>query len=154
MKHRWAIVGMLALALTACQRPVYVELHEVPPSGWAQDSVQTYRAEMTDTVQAYDVLITLRTDNHYPYQNIWLFLSMYRDSVLLVRDTIEGTLANERGEWLGKGNTYHDVRLLYDDGVRFDRAGAYTFTIEQGMRDEPLRGVVNVGMMITPTKTK
>ena len=145
----WACLFVLLLA--SCNRPMYVGLHDLPVTGWHQDSTLTYAVPVTDSVNAYDILLQLRTGSNYPYQNLWLFISEYRDSVFVTCDTIECMLADDRGRWLGKGNIHHDLTLLYAPGCRFPHAGTYTYTITQGMREEVLHGVESVTVLLTPT---
>ncbi len=141
-------VFLVLLLLAGCTRPAYVEQHDLPAAGWHQDSVLTYTVPVTDTVGYYDVQLMVRTDNNYPYQNLWLFVTEYRDSTLVTCDTIECMLADDRGQWLARGNTYHDLPLLYAPRQRFPRTGNYTYTIQQGMREETLRGVRSMGVVI------
>lgn len=143
---------LLLLLLASCTRPAYVEQHDLPAAGWHQDSVLTYTVPVTDTIDYYDVQLLVRTDNNYPYQNLWLFVSEYRDSTLITCDTIECMLADDRGQWLARGNTYHDLPLLYAARQRFPRTGNYTYTIRQGMREQTLRGVRSMGVVLLKDK--
>jgi gliding motility-associated lipoprotein GldH len=58
-------------------------------------------------------------------------------------------IADERGKWLGNGlGSRFDNSLLWQKNVRFPRTGVYTFEYEQGMRDEPLLGIDDIGLRI------
>lgn len=141
-----ALPFLLLLLFASCSRPAYVDQHDLPVTGWHQDSALTFTVPVTDSAATYDVLLQLRTDNRYPYQNLWLFVSEQRDSTLLVCDTIECMLADDRGRWLGKGNIHHDILLLYAAHHRFPRTGNYIYTIRQGMREELLPGVESIAV--------
>ena len=144
--------GLFVLFFVSCQRPSYTAQYDLPVTGWHQDSVLTYTVPVTDTIGYYDVQLLVRTDNNYPYQNLWLFVSEYRDSTLITCDTVECMLADDRGRWLARGNTYHDLPLLYTAHHRFPRTGNYTYTIRQGMREETLHGVRSMGVVLLKDK--
>jgi gliding motility-associated lipoprotein GldH len=63
-------------------------------------------------------------------------------------DTIEFYLANDRGEWLGGGLTVKELPLLYRENHQFANSGTYRLTLQQGMREETLKGVTEVGVQI------
>lgn len=140
------------LLLTACgQRAVYAEYAAVPDSGWMADSMYVFSWEVTDTAQAYDVLIHLRHKDNYPYQNLWLFVEQaaYNIESQPVRDTIELYLADDHGRWLGSGgNGLLNMPVLYRQSYHFPAQGVYTLTIQQGMRTDLLRGMSDVGVEV------
>jgi gliding motility-associated lipoprotein GldH len=102
---------------------------------------------LSDSVNEYQVLINIRHTDRYPYQNLWLFVDLQRDSILLRRDTIEAQMANERGEWQGQGISQYALPLLYLEGQTLTQ-GEYTVSIQQGMRTEKLPGITEVGVRI------
>jgi gliding motility-associated lipoprotein GldH len=98
--------------------------------------------------------ITIRHTDAYPYQNLWLFVDIEQDSLVLTRDTIECYMANERGEWLGGGLTVHELPLLYSDHYQFTNSGEYRISITQGMRNDTLIGIKEVGVKIIRNEQK
>ena len=134
-----------SLLLAACTRGVvYSEFKDVSPFGWEKDSAVTFTFRVTDTLQPYNVLLHLRHQDNYPYQNMWLFVNNG-----VQRDTIEFYLADDRGRWLGNGRNGHvSMPVLYEQNYHFADTGAYTLSVRHGMRKERLRGVCQVGMEI------
>lgn len=134
------------LLLAACSRDtVYSEFQSVPLNEWGADSVLTYRFNIEDTTATYQMIVCVRHTEQYPYQNMWLFVG---DT--LRQDTIEFYLANDRGEWLGNGrNGLIEMPVLYEEAYRFAHSGEQVWHIQQGMREENLRGVSDVGFIIT-----
>jgi gliding motility-associated lipoprotein GldH len=98
--------------------------------------------------------ITIRHTDAYPYQNLWLFVDIEQDSLVLTRDTIECYMANERGEWLGGGLTVRELPLLYSDHYQFTNSGEYLISITQGMRNDTLIGIKEVGVKIIRNEQK
>ena len=76
-----------------------------------------------------------------------MFVDIKQDSVLLRRDTIEAQIANARGEWYGKGMSEYTLPIIYLENTRLPQ-GEYSIGIQQGMREESLRGVSKVGLKL------
>ena len=58
-------------------------------------------------------------------------------------------LANDRGEWLGNGkNGLIEMPVLYEEEWHYPAAGEHSITLQHGMREEALRGVVSVGVEV------
>ncbi len=139
-----------SLLLAACTRGVvYSEFKDVSPFGWDKDSAVTFTFRVTDTLQPYNVLLHLRHQDNYPYQNMWFFLTSTNPQGTVTSDTIEFYLADDRGRWLGNGRNGHvSMPVLYEQNYHFADTGAYTLSVRHGMRKERLRGVCQVGMEI------
>lgn len=148
-KNIWFILLTIALLCSACrERVVYTTFHSLPLEGWHQDSALTYTAEITDSTALYDMLIIVRYNGEYPYQNLWLFVDEYQGETCVYQDTIEALLADDYGRWLGTGISRYELPLLYDEQRRFERTGEHRFVIRQGMRSEWLKGIQDIGVVI------
>jgi gliding motility-associated lipoprotein GldH len=67
----------------------------------------------------------------------------------IARDTIELTLADYDGRWLGSGmGSVKFSRFLLQKDVRFKQKGNYLFTLEQAMRVNELNGIRDIGLRI------
>lgn len=149
MRNIWFILLTIVLLFSAChERVVYTTFYSQPLEGWHQDSALTYTAEIADSTALYDMLIVVRHNGEYPYQNLWLFVDEYKGNMLLHRDTIEAMMADDYGRWFGKGINRYELPLLYDAHRRFEQTGEYTFAIRQGMRTEWLKGITDVGVVV------
>lgn len=141
LRNIGGLLCALSVLCASCQhRTVYSESRTLPLSGWHADSVLHYEFEITDTTAVYDVLLYVRHTQQYPYQNMWLFVN---------NDTIEFYLADQRGRWLGNGwGNLREMPVLYRHKLLFSHAGTYSYQIRQGMREDILRGVNDVGVKI------
>ncbi len=149
MKIRVAILSLFIVLLASCgSRTIYSEYQSLPITGWEADSTLQFTFSITDTLAAYDMLIHVRHTQQYPYQNMWLFVEGVTPT-LAKADTIEFYLADQRGKWLGNGwGNLREMPVLYMQQVTFPTAGEYTCRIQQGMRDECLRGVNDIGLTV------
>ena len=136
------LILITSLLLVGCQGDiVYTAFKTLPNTGWEADSSLCYQPLIADSILNCQMLITIRHTDAYPYQNLWLFVDIQKDSVPLTRDTIECYMANERGEWLGGGLTVHELPLLYSNSYQFANSGEYQISITQGMREDTLVGI-------------
>jgi gliding motility-associated lipoprotein GldH len=116
---------------------------------WELSNVPDFRVPVTDTTQLADVSFTIRTGSDYPFRNIFLFVTAYSPEGNSISDTLEYNLADERGNWYGKGfGDIHELDLPYKSGVFFPVKGTYRFQIKHGMRIVDLKGVYDFGLRI------
>ena len=142
------LLAISSLLLVACQRNVsFTSFQSIPSHSWDMDSVVVFHPIVADSIGDYQMLISIRHTDRYAYQNLWMFVDVKQDSVLLRRDTIEAQMANARGEWYGKGLSEHTLPIIYLENITLPK-GEYTVGIQQGMREESLRGVSNVGLKL------
>jgi gliding motility-associated lipoprotein GldH len=65
---------------------------------------------------------------------------------------IEVMLANDEGKWFGEGlGDIWDYRTLIQENAYFTEPGSYTFSLEQSMRQDPLPGIMAVGLRVENT---
>lgn len=145
--HWSLVIGLIALAasLTSCRNDiVYSRFYSIQSDKWHVDSVAQFDYTIDDKEASYNVLVYIRHSELYPYQNMWLFAG---DS--LWRDTIEFYLADDRGQWLGnKHHGFIEMPVLLEQNMHYTDTGIYHMTIQHGMRDSLLRGVMDVGLEI------
>ena len=141
--------AILAILMTSCTGEVISSSHkDVPEKGWSQHDTLLLALEVKDTTIAYDVAITLRHTDVYPYQNIWFFMDSFDGR----RDTVLAILADDRGQWLtSRAGRYYTGYMVAERNVRFAKEGTYQVAIVHGMRDEMLRGVADVGVELRKT---
>ena len=138
------LIALSSVLLSACSgKTIYSDFQSVPITGWNADSVLTFSMNTADLQGTYDVLLYVRHTDAYNYQNMWLFVGANEWQ----QDTIEIYLADDRGRWLSNGRTTMEMPVLYKENVRFTDS-ICTLTIQQGMRSESLKGVLDIGVEI------
>ena len=71
------LILIVSLLLVGCQGDiVYTVFRSLPNVGWEADSSLCYNPVITDSVADYQMLITIRHTDAYPYQNLWLFVDI------------------------------------------------------------------------------
>jgi gliding motility-associated lipoprotein GldH len=144
-----ALALLLAAMCTACTgHDTFCRFHSIGESIWHKDSVICFEVAVHDTLSAHNVSLELRTDDQYPYKNLWLFISLRKPSGEIRRDTLECQLADDNGKWYGTGISLHKLTVPYDTGLVYPQAGIYTYTIAHAMRNDRLPGISEVGLRI------
>jgi gliding motility-associated lipoprotein GldH len=145
------ILAIFTLTIfTACDKNLIFEKYQtIPGNGWHQDSLAAFTIPIADTLQNYNLYINVRNDIDYNYSNLWLFVELIQPGEIGITDTLEILLADPSGRWLGEGFGGIKTRQVrYKGGVYFPVSGEYKINIQQGMRDELLEGITDVGFRI------
>jgi gliding motility-associated lipoprotein GldH len=126
----------------------------LPKAGWNKDSVARFSVDITETGMPCNVLVNIRHNNTYPYQNFWLFIATTSPDGKTTQDTIECYLTDNRGKWLGSGlSSVYNMPVLFKPNTVL-KPGKYTFAIRQGMRDDVLTGITDIGIEIRKKQVK
>lgn len=149
---------MAALLTAAClvsscdQQVVYEQYKAVKSPGWEHHKPVVFEVQITDTVTPHHVYFNIRNLGSYEFSNLFVFLTSHFPNGKTGRDTLEFILADQSGKWLGKGvGDLYDRRHLFISGYRFPAGGVYRFELDQGMRENPLKGISDVGIRIEKT---
>lgn len=138
------------LSLTSCDRNVVFEDNvKLPENRWEQKNAIQFTVDIQDTISPHNLYINLRNAGGYQFSNIFLFFTTTSPSGKMERDTLELTLADASGKWLGDGaGDIWDNRQLFKRGFHFPESGKYIFQLEQAMRIDPLPQIMDAGIRI------
>jgi gliding motility-associated lipoprotein GldH len=160
--YKLHVLKTISLIAACCSIAVYscttTDLYEkntaIPGHAWESSFQPSFSFTITDTSSLYNVMLVLRHTEKYAFNNIWLNVTVQApgDSVRSFR--AEKILATNAAGWLGTGmdDIYeHRIPLntdLAQNIFSFRRPGEYRFTLEQIMRENPLRHVLSAGLRI------
>ena len=153
MKYSLYSFAIVLILFASCGRSEYSKSYHFDDESWNADNLLQYRFDINDTYQRYNLYINVRNSSEYSYSNVFMFVHfLYPDNTVAV-DTVEGTLADAKGKWLGSGSgRYKNNKFLYKSNISFPQKGTYVFTIEQAMRIESLKGIASVGLELEKLK--
>jgi len=149
-----ALIPVLFLIITACGRNIlFTDSVSMPHKTWELSNIPVFNYPVEDTISKTNLSFTIRTGSDFPFRNIFLFVTATSPDGKSVTDTIEYELADEKGNWYGKGSgDIHELKLLYKSNVFFPLKGNYNFKIQHGMRIGDLKGVYDLGFIIEKLK--
>jgi len=144
------------LAFAACQRQeIILEKEKVFENNiWQADSICKFHCSIADTSTPYNIYFTLSNTNTYRYQNLYMFVTINFPNGITRIDTVDCFLADSKGKWYGKelSGSIFKQKLMYRPKVLFPHTGTYEFKIEQAMRQNHLKGMHAIGIVIEKTR--
>ena len=141
---------LLILCLCSCSNEeIFYEFHSFEKGEWTREEPAVFTLNVTDTLSYYTLDLVLRNDDSYAYQNIWLFIDRKNPEGEIRSDSLNVELADVYGKWHGKGLSLYSLSIPYLSSLRYDSGGDYTYTIRQGMRENPLKGVSDIGLKLS-----
>jgi gliding motility-associated lipoprotein GldH len=155
-KNSFALITVVAILLSGCgnkRNTIFTDTVAMPDATWHLSDNPEFKVNINDTVVHADVFFSIRTGSAYPFRNIWFFVSATSpNGKTTITDTLQYDLADQRGEWYGKGfGDIHELKLPYRQNVFFPAKGTYHFKIQHGMRIGDLKGVYDIGLRIEKT---
>jgi gliding motility-associated lipoprotein GldH len=139
-----------AITFTSCDNKRFYESYlPTGTNGWHKDSLVSFMVEVKDTNQYFNLYISARNLEQYPYNNLWLFVDVTAPDNSVINDTIEYSLAYPNGKWTGRGTSgVYLNQFQYRNNIFFPHKGNYSFTIRHAMRDDVLKGLNDIGIRI------
>jgi gliding motility-associated lipoprotein GldH len=141
---------LLMITAVSCDSKRVFEEHVALNKGvWNVKNQIRFTVEIPDLLTHYNMYLNVRNGTEYPYSNLFLFMNTTFPDGVISRDTIELTLADYDGRWLGTGmGSIKFSRFLFQKDVRFKQTGTYHFMLEQAMRVRELNGIHDIGLRI------
>jgi gliding motility-associated lipoprotein GldH len=144
-----AAVLLTSILYSCATIDLYEKTVAIPEHAWKSSFKPSFDFTIKDTTASYTVFLVLRHNEKYSFSNI--FLNLYvkgpgQDSTVKIQKEL--TLATNEKGWLGSGmdDIYeHRIAMAAPQSLK---AGTYTFTLEQIMREDPLENVLNAGIRL------
>ncbi len=133
---------------------MYFQFKGIKGAQWNENTSFDFAVDIADTLSYYDVFLEVRNNESYPFRNLWLFVNLNTPEGSVRKDTVNCELADAFGKWHGDGSNLHTLSLPFEQGVRFRIPGTYLYSIKQGMREEELQGISDIGLRIVKQGNK
>nr|WP_315144745.1 gliding motility lipoprotein GldH [uncultured Flavobacterium sp.] len=147
------LVFVVILFFSCDKKRVFDEYKSVG-TAWHKDSVVTFELPELDSTKRYNLFVTLRDNNNYPFNNLFLIVGLELPNGFTKVDTLEYQMANPDGSLMGDGfSDIKENKLFFKEKVRF--RGKYKVNIKQAVRENgkvpgvtALEGITEVGFRI------
>ncbi|WP_159468623.1 gliding motility lipoprotein GldH [Dyadobacter sp. 3J3] len=140
------------ILLTSCDKNVVYKAYEDIDDGqWFIKNTPSFKVEIKDSMQLYNVFYLVRNTLQYPYYNLYLTRKITGPDNTLMSTTLQEVfISNEiTGKPFGKGlGDLFDHKIPFLTNYKFPRSGTYTFTLSQSMRQNPLPFVMGIGISV------
>src|SRR5258705_11337518 len=142
-----------ALCLSTCTTvDLYEKTVSLPNHEWKSDNKPEFNFTITDTTSHYQAFFVIRHTEKYSYKNIWITLYSQPPGDTLHKALYEIQLATNEKGWLATGmDDIYEHREKLTQPVKL-KAGTYKLILENIMREDPLKEVLNVGIRIEKVK--
>lgn len=158
LKKLLALFAVVGSVMASCNLPsdVFEKDVVIPRQQWESSFKPRidFVIQDQDTSTLYNIYVVLRHGDAYNYNNLWL-----KGTVLGPGDSVaksmryDLTLATNEKGWLGTGmDDIYEHRILIQPNTKFKKSGTYSFILEQIMREDPLKHVMNAGIRVEKAK--
>jgi gliding motility-associated lipoprotein GldH len=142
-------ISMFSGVTSCSHKEIYFEYHSFANDKWNRDEPAVFEVKIEDNSQPCDVSIELRNNDEYPFSNIWLFVDYKTPAGNMRSDTVGVEMADIYGKWYGKGLSLYSLSIPYQNATLFPDTGIYVYSIRQGMRENPLKGISDIGLKVS-----
>lgn len=148
-KYLLIALSSLLLASSCTTIDLYEKTVVIPGHKWSSGFKPSFDFTIKDTTASYQLFLVFRHNEKYSFNNIYVNLSAQlpgQDTSVRIRRDLQ-LATNEKG-WNGTGmDDIYEHRIKLGEPQTL-KAGTYTFTLEQIMREDPLENVMNAGLRI------
>ncbi|MFZ4672018.1 MAG: gliding motility lipoprotein GldH [Flavobacterium sp.] len=146
----------LLFLVTSCDKKRVFDDYKSVGKNWNKDSIVTFDLPKLDPKKAYNLYVNVRDNDEYPFNNLFLIVSLEQPNRKVQVDTLEYQMTNPDGTLLGEGfSDIKENKLFYKDKVSFTQKGLYKIHIKHAVRQtgkiegvDTLPGITDVGFRI------
>lgn len=150
------LILFATLLLVSCDKKRVFDQYKTVGDAWQKDSIASFTYNNQDTTERYDLFLNLRSNNDYPFNNIFLIVSVEAPGGLTKVDTLQYQMAEADGKLMGEGfSDVKESKLFYKEKFKFSAIGDYKIGIQQAVRqsgkvagEKELKGITEVGFRI------
>ena len=149
------ILCVICLWVSSCAKvDVFEKNTAIPQHRWPYSLQPVFDFTITDTASLYNLYIVLRHTDAYRYNNIWLNVGSQSPADSMRYQKFDLQLGTDASGWegTGMGDIWELRKSITKGPFKFNKAGNYKFEIAQMMRENPLPGIMNVGVRVEKLK--
>jgi len=153
MRNALILMSMLFLILNGCKNGVfYHDIQTIENGIWKYDDPKSFTFSVEDTLTFYDLLVEVKHDKRFPYQNLYLQLITSIPEEDSVDDILSIDLADYSGNKYGAcGRNQCTFQVPVQQSFKFEKNGSYEISISQHSRIDSLPGISAIGLLIKET---
>lgn len=135
-------IVFVGLILSGCGPDIVFEKTVDLNGLWTYDNIQSFDFEVTDTLPSYDLLLDVKHDKAFGYQNIYTKVKTIFPDQKEVEHVISLNLTDSNNHWVGDCNAENCIApLILSENIYFKTEGVYKIIIQQNGRTDSLNGI-------------
>lgn len=154
------LIILVALLILSCDKKRVFDDYKSVGNAWHKDSIITFKLPKLESEKNYNLFINVRDNNDYPFDNLFLIVSLEQPNKKVIVDTLEYKMANPDGTLMGDGFTdIKESKLFYKEKMAFKSKGDYKIHIQQAVRQtgkvsgvDDLKGITEIGFRVESTE--
>lgn len=142
---------ILIFVFTSCQEIKLYEHHtNISSKGWFASDSAKGNFYIEDTLASYRLFVVIRHKDAYQFGNIWLNVGLQSPNDTMFAQKINFVIGTDATGWegVGMGDIWELRKPLNDFPQQFRKSGNYHYSINQIMRENPLQGIMSVGLRV------
>ncbi|MBN2662076.1 MAG: gliding motility lipoprotein GldH [Bacteroidales bacterium] len=150
MRNKFFLILFSIALFSACSNNHYYEENApIPQEAWNVTQAVVFSAQINDINKFYNLKINISHKNNYEYNNLWLFIKTTSPSGKMQIDTMNCILTDYNHYWIGKCKKDNcKLTVNFADSVKFIEPGLYEFEIIQGLRQDIIQNITEIGFII------
>lgn len=158
--NRSILFILLLLLVVSCDKQRVFDQYKSVGNAWHKDSVVTFELPKLDSKKVYNLYVNVRDNDEYPFNNLFLIVSLEQPNHQVKVDTLEYVMTNPDGTLLGDGfSDIKENKLFYKGRQQLTQKGVYKIHIRHATRQTgkiegvtSLPGISDVGFRIESTE--
>lgn len=149
-RSSWCLAFMFLFAACNWTTDVFEKNQAFNSHEWPSAVKPDIAFDITDTMSLYNIYIVVRHTDAYHFNNMYIRATVKEpgDPQGRTGDYDLQLATNSKG-WIGTAmDDIYDARLLIQPKTRFRKTGTYHITLEQLMREDPLKSVLSAGLRV------
>lgn len=144
------LICLILFSLSSCDNQrVLEEYAALENSTWEYEEAVAFETEIKDTSATYNLLVNVRHNGLYSYQNLWVMVAIEGPDGKPTLKRKELILAEKDGRWIGSGlGDLLDVQETVLKHFKIKEAGVYKLAIRHDMRINSVQNVEAVGIRL------
>lgn len=147
---------LVTLIFISCDKKRVFDEYKSVGNTWHKDSIITFKLPKFEVSKKYNLFVNVRDNNDYPFDNLFVIVSLEQPNKKVIVDTLEYKMSNPDGTLMGDGfSDIKESKLFYKDNFDFKLKGDYKVHIQQAVRQtgkvsgvDNLKGITEVGFRV------
>lgn len=144
---------ILSILLVACGSDyLYERSYSIDGGDWTYANNLEFTFDIDDTLSIYNLWLEVDHSTDFGFQNLYTRIHTRFPSGEELSEPLSLELADKVGRWYGDCSSSDcTLKIPIQQGAFFDQTGTYHITVEQFMREDPIRGVNEISFMVEQT---
>jgi len=127
----------------------YAAYKSVKENNWKAKETLSFFVDIEDTTKVYNLSIAVRHNKAYEFNNFWVSITQKRPKEKQIKERVNIPLFNNIGKPYGKCTGSLCTQIFpIQKNIKFKNKGKYQISIMHLMRQEPLQGIKDIGIIL------